>query len=285
MSGNLDLIYGTHEDSSFIIRYFEDFYCEVIRFKEQIDSYFPSNPVPESIKEKAETEEESATEKPKIKPEEPSNTHPSPEVINQHLFDLLNRQAIDAARYGGEFAAKYYQEAQFIMTALADEVFLHLDWPGRSYWENNLLESRLYNTHMAGELFFTKLNDFLKVRDPSRADIAMLYLLALGLGFKGKYRESKTTRDLDHYRRELYIFINHHDPTIFKLGTQIFPEAYLHTLEEGKLIYLNEFKPWAIFFSALILIMVFVSYAVWQSTTGEVNTLTNNIIKHSKLRL
>ncbi|HEY7116735.1 MAG TPA: DotU family type IV/VI secretion system protein, partial [Tepidisphaeraceae bacterium] len=45
--------------------------------------------------------------------------------------------------------------------ALADEIFLNTEWEGRSYWVSNLLETKIYQTHAAGELFFQKLERLL----------------------------------------------------------------------------------------------------------------------------
>ncbi len=276
MVKELQFIYGTGEDVSFIIRYFEDFYCTILQHKSQIIS--PALPSSEPYTEKDTTEAEKAEQ---VEPN-PEADQPQPvllpEKLLQELKNLLERQAIDAARFGGEFAAKYYREAEFVMVALADEIFLHMDWKGKGYWQQNILESQMYDTHRAGESFFEKLEEFLKVRDPSRADIAMLYLLALGLGFKGKYRDRTNTSRLDHYRRELFIFIHHRDPMLYQKATELFPETYQHTLDVGKLLYLYDFRPvWAVFASFTFL-MLLISYGVWYATTHEIQELVNAII-------
>jgi type VI secretion system protein ImpK len=268
MLADSKLTYDSGDDSSFIIRYFEDFYCEVIRHKasvlgeESIGGENRSHTVPT-------TDFSSAT----------------PEAILNSLEQLLKTQAIDSARFGGEFASKFYNEAQFVMAALADEVFLHLEWTGKSYWENHLLESRLYNTHNAGQLFFEKIDAFLKDRDPSQADLATLYHLALGLGFKGKFRGIDDQGAITKYRSELYLFINHRDPTLFKLQEQLFPEAYAHTLEDGEIIYLNDFRPWLAFFAAAFAVMMFASYSVWYSATAEIRSSIDSILQKREINL
>jgi type VI secretion system protein ImpK len=254
---NLKLIYGTGEESSFIIKYFEDFYTEVIRFKKLLLGHTTL------------TGEEDQD----VIPAEV----PSPERIITQLVEMLNNQAKDAARYGGEFAEKYYTEAQFVMAALADETFLHMAWSGKQYWENNLVESRLYNTHLSGETFFQRMDAFLKLRDPSRSDIAMIYLLALGLGFKGKYRNPADQGKLESYRRELYIFINHRDPMLLSTTVHLFPDTYLHTLSEGNVEYLNDLRPWVIIFLAVFATMLIISLAVWQINTSKTNELMDSI--------
>ncbi|MEN8236002.1 MAG: DotU family type IV/VI secretion system protein [Pseudomonadota bacterium] len=282
---NLKLVYGTGDDVSFIIRYFEDFYREIIRFKNEAlgDQLPPSNlDQEEEGKSAPETNEpvkpEIKTDQTPESPIQPASHASLPEEILLSLKNLLKRQAIDAARFGGEFAAKYYHEAEFIMVALADEVFLHTDWKGKGYWQKNILESQIYDTHSAGETFFDKLEDFLKVRDPSRADIAMVYLLALGLGFKGKYRDNDAKNRLAHYRRELFIFIYHRDPTLFQLATQLIPKSYQHTVETGKVLYLYDFKPLMKLFTGIVFLVFLISYGVWYSTTHEVSVLVDQIL-------
>lgn len=297
MQGNANLRYAIEEDSSFIVRYFEDFYGEVIRQKslvlghptikhaeeldlnvEVTDSYTPD--LSQSVKpvknEKSKVEDGAAQSPPSVQ------QAALPEQIISRLIVLLNSQALDATRYGGQFAAKYYKEAEFIMAALADEIFLHIDWSGKDYWEKNLLESRLYGTHKAGEEFFDRIEEFLKNRDPSRADLAMVYLLALGLGFRGKYRNMDDQGRLAHYRRELFIYINHRDPILFEIGSRLFPEEYQHTVEDAKVSYLNDLKPWLIVFAAIGLVFLFASYVVWTATTYSVSRLTGSIITQTE---
>lgn len=271
-SEKVKIIYGTKEDSSFIIRYFEDFYSELSRWRARV---LHIDPITGEPLKPVEDDYHALAEGDRIRDE---NEAP-PEEVFKALKSLLSSQASDAARYGGEFAAKYYREAEFVMVALADELLLHASWPGKKWWEQNHLESQLYGTHMAGETFFKKLDDFLHVRDPSRADIAMLYLLALGLGFKGKYRGIDDHGQLARYRRELFIFINHRDPTLFKLGNKMFPESYLHTLEEEKVVYLQDYRPWLGAFAGVLTLMLLISYGVWHITTNDVRTSMKNIIE------
>ena len=265
-------IYGASDESSFILKYFEDFYFEVIKFKNMAlgvaDPYFDA------------TDDVALT--PAEKAARPPSPAISPDGMITKLCEMLKSQSIDASRYGGEFAEKYYNEAQFLMAALADEVFLQMEWSGKKYWESNLIELRLYNTHFAGETYFARLDEFLKIRDPSRADIAMVYLLTLGLGFKGKYRGSDDNGKLAQYKRELYIFINHRDPTLFNLSAHLAPEAYLQTMEEGKIQFLNDWRPWVIIFLSAFAAMIVISLIVWRMNTSNTNELMDSIFKYTK---
>lgn len=287
----MNLMYGTDKDSSFIVRYFEDFYGEVVRQRSMVLGVHTVRHAeelgvgPEKLFKPDMTPSVHAGEEPQSHQRYAARQKAAvPEQIIQTLLTLLNSQSVDAARYGGEFASKYYNEAQFIMAALADEIFLHTEWHGKEYWEKNLLEDKLYGTHNAGELFFDRVDEFLKIRDPSRADLAMLYLMALGLGFQGKYRNAPDMGKLANYRRELFIFIYRRDPTLYELGAHVCPDTYLHTIESGKLTFLNDTKPWIITFSIIGIVMLLASYMVWRTGTNSINNLTTSIIQQTDKR-
>jgi len=248
-----------NERSSFIIECFEEFYREVLKHK----SFVLSTPWQKT--------EDQGTSSPQA----------TAEYILSRLQTFLEEQAT-SAQYGGDsFAETYYTEAQFIMVSLADEVFLNLDWPGKRYWEFNLLEQRLYNTHSAGQVFFEKLDEFLKNKDPVRTDLAVLYLNALGLGFQGKYRHFNDAGALSAYRKRLFIFINRREPYLFHKKTHLFPDAYAHTLEGAGAKELPNLRNWYLIFGAVGLSYLFASYIIWYAATADIVRTVNNIIMFS----
>ena len=198
---------------------------------------------------------------------------PCPESTAQYIISslktLIDRQALSAPRFGGEFAAQYYREAQFVMVALADEIFLHTKWLGNKYWEDHILENQIFQTHTAGENFFKNLDEFLKRRDPVRADIAYIYLMAIGLGFLGKYRDKDDKGQLAHYRRQLYVFINHEEPHLQDKKHPLILSAYANTLKGNAPKKLHDFRPWFIAFLILFAGMMMGSYQIWYSYTQD----------------
>ena len=182
------------ERATFIVECFEEFYREVLKYKHLVLT------------------------KPwdKIGGEAESSPNATAEYILSKLQTFLEEQSVKAAYGGSSFTENYYVEAQFIMVALADEVFLSLEWPGKPYWEANLLEQRLYDTHSAGQVFFERLDTLLQHQDPVRTDLAILYLNALGLGFRGKYRHFDDAGALKSYQDRLFTFINRREPYLFQ---------------------------------------------------------------------
>ncbi len=249
------------ERTTFIVECFEEFYREVLKHK----NFVLTKPW-----KKATGEEE-------------SSPNATAEFILSKLQIFLEEQALTAAYGGNSFAESYYSEAQFILVALADEVFLNIDWPGKPYWESNLLEQRLYETHSAGQVFFERLDVLLLNKNPIRTDLAILYLNALGLGFRGKYRHLDDKGALKSYRERLFTFINRREPYLFEQKVHLFPDAYAHTLEEGEAKELPNLRNWYFVFGGIGLLYLLTSYVIWYSATGEMSRIVNRIIAYNSV--
>ena len=52
--------------------------------------------------------------------------------LSKNISTLLEAQEFTVSHEGGDFLMAYYQEALYIMAALADEIFLNLDWVGQN---------------------------------------------------------------------------------------------------------------------------------------------------------
>jgi type VI secretion system protein ImpK len=195
----------------------------------------------------------------------------------QCLVSLFERQEAQAWRYGGTYGAEFYKEAQYVMVALADEIFLHTAWDGQRLWVSNLLETRKFRTHVAGELFFQKLERLLVERDPVNRDLAAVYLMALSLGFQGKYRGRDDRGQLERYRRQLFAFVFRREPELKSESRHVFPEAYYHTLREETRRKLPNPRAWVILFCAVVLAYVALTHGIWVKLTGRLFQVNERI--------
>lgn len=198
--------------------------------------------------------------------------------VGARLATLLETQGLDAKRKGGDYGANYYREAQYIMAALADDIFLNLDWPGREPWKARLLEYRLFGTKVAGEQFYRKLEALLAERDPANAELAALYLLALSLGFRGKFRGDEETAVLERYRRELFSFIYHRDPSLTEHGKELFPEAYAAVLGEGEPRRLPHMRKWFAILALVALVFLVISHGLWLDVSADLEGVLDKIL-------
>ena len=99
--------------------------------------------------------------------------------------------------------AEMERELRYIMAAFADETFVQLEWAGREQWRSRSLERQLFDSDVAGERIFRNIDAALTRREAAAEELATVYLAALVLGFRGKYREQADSGAVESYRREL----------------------------------------------------------------------------------
>jgi type VI secretion system protein ImpK len=244
---------------SFLLTQFREFYQEVIRLKQTVrcNSWTPSA---ERLSDPDQTRSETAN------------------TVWQRLLSVLERQALAPRWNGNDYGAEFFREAQYAMAVLADEIFLQLDWEGKEPWKSNLLESKLFHTHVAGELFFQKVDKMLQSRDPVYTDLAAVYLIALGLGFRGKFRGLDGGAQLDRYRRRLFTFICQRYPGLHHEARHLFPQAYAYILDQGGDSRLRDPRKWMATLAGLIVTLGVVSHALWIYLTTDVARVIQQIL-------
>lgn len=245
---------------SFLIVRFHEFYREVVRLKRLVKR---GEWVFESSESRGQEGEDRA----------------APSAVWQSLLTLLERQSLAARRTGGDFAVEIYRQAQYVMAALADEVFLNLEWGGRDAWQQNLLEAHLFQSHRAGEEIFERLDELLLRRDPVYLDLGRLYLYALALGFEGKYRGlADGDFQLARYRRRLFNFITGRDPELESDTESLFPQAYASTLSRGTKPMLPYTRRWLIALAAVIAFWILAAHPVWRRLIAEMEPAIRSIL-------
>ncbi len=200
-------------------------------------------------------------------------------TIAERLTEIMERQAMVAGRRGSDYTGLYGQ-AEYVMAVLADEVLLHhVEWIGKDVWQYYLLEHRMFQSRIAGEEFFRRIDRLLQTSDPIYKDLATVYLLAIMLGFRGKYSGGNDSGNIDFYRRQLFIFIFHGSPELKEETKKLFPDAYLHTVAESgeKSIKAPQVAVWYLLLAALVVFYVLVSRIVWTNSTTDLEGITSRI--------
>lgn len=108
---------------------------------------------------------------------------PPPEVLHQRLRGFIDALLERGPREG--FQEGDVREMAYALVALADEMALAMSETVRRYWMGNLLQLKYFNENVAGDGFFTRLENIR--RDPRRTDVLEVYFLCLVFGFQGKY--------------------------------------------------------------------------------------------------
>jgi type VI secretion system protein ImpK len=246
----------TEDGASLLLTQFRDFYSELINLKRLVRAGTPFGAM--GSPEKSEADRAAG-------------------AVAERLAAIMEHQSVLAGRRGSDYTG-FYRQAEYVMAALADEVLLHhLGWGGKDAWNSHLIEFRLFKTRIAGEEFFSRLDRLLQTPDPMYKDLATVYLLAIMLGFRGKYWGTHDKSTIDFYRRQLFTFIFHGQPELKKETKKLFPEAYLHTVEEGSGRKVPQVKIWYILLGLMFIVYIVVSRSIWVNGTSELNAITSRI--------
>ncbi len=166
------------------------------------------------------------------------------------------------------------KDVVYAMAAIADEVFLNIEWEGKQFWEENILEMKFFGTQFAGEEIFNKFNELLDKNDSLLIEKAMVYLKMLSLGFKGKYRgvENEQTA-INTYRRRLFEFIAKYDKSIFLAEYRLFQKEYTYTIPSVHRKLLPDSSIITYISAFFIFIFLTVSSFVWIFETKDLRGL------------
>lgn len=201
------------------------------------------------------------------------------ESIAHSLQEILEKQHAHVIHRGGEYALTLYRDVQYVMVALADEIFLSLPWSGKSLWEEKILEERVFHTHIAGERIFERIEDLLALHNADKDDLAKAYLFALSLGFKGKYMDDIAS--IETLKRRLFLLINHYHPRLTEPEYHLFTSAYSELLENDVIRMLPNARIWHAILYASLLTLMFISYIFWYGATHELESVAKQIVSIS----
>jgi type VI secretion system protein ImpK len=104
------------------------------------------------------------------------------------LFEEFDQKA-KALKIDPEAAA----DSRYALAAFVDEAVLRSQWAGKEQWADNPLQLQFFETYLAGEGFFEKL-EALRTRGEPVVEVIEIYYLCLVLGFEGKYGMEGTER-------------------------------------------------------------------------------------------
>lgn len=197
--------------------------------------------------------------------------------INLHLGHLLERLDGEARRAGDEYARGAFRDALYAMAALADEMYLGLEWEGSEYWTRHLLEGRLFRSCIAGERLFERIETLLDSRDAATADLAVVYLLCIALGFRGRYRDVDDHGRLDDYRKRLFTFAFQHRPGILE-QEPLFPLAGDNVLAGARVEQFPHLRWWLLLWGAVAVGLFAASLWIWDRASGDLLEIVGQLL-------
>jgi type IV/VI secretion system ImpK/VasF family protein len=184
----------------------------------------------------------------------------------QEMAQYLDQILYEAKTSVNQLSRDLMEELVYILASFADETFLCLlDWPGRSYWRNHLMEMRLFGSRISGQLIFGRIDNLLSRQDFGADEICAVYLTILALGFRGRYLRDPEA--VNSYRQRLFdrLLLNH--PDLHSENLRLIPEAYRHTVVEGAPVHLPEPRTWWLVVAGLIGSWLVLSTIAWLMLT------------------
>ncbi len=183
-------------------------------------------------------------------------------ALSRHLENLIELQTLESRRESTRFELENVADARYLKAALADEILLNSPWVGKERWTAHLLESTLFRTNIAGDLVFRRIEQMLSEREPSRRDMARLYLFALALGFQGMYRGSEAEK-LHGLREELYQFVYQRQADLSGRDRVLSDRAYANTLSHIAPRKLPTLSRWSVIFLTSLAALLVISELLW----------------------
>jgi type VI secretion system protein ImpK len=203
--------------------------------------------------------------------------------IQKVMRDLLESMAQKTARtFGHSLGAHIARDAEYIMVILTDEIFLSIQWSGVATWQKSLLEAQIFQTQVAGELFFKKLDAILDTKEANTREIALLYFLALSLGFRGKFKDIEDEKKIRWYMDQLYIFINNKAPQLFQPGREkLFDQCYDYDILTLPDRGLPDVRVWTLCVLGIFVVYFFVTYVAWYKLASDLYETLSLILEQT----
>lgn len=98
--------------------------------------------------------------------------------------------------------APLFERIWYALVVTADQVVLSSDWPQRTGWSMQLLETHYFNTQEGGRAFYALADEVLNDPTDQAAEMANVLFRCMAMGFQGELLGER--RELEQRRRQLY---------------------------------------------------------------------------------
>jgi type VI secretion system protein ImpK len=151
--------------------------------------------------------------------------------------------------------------ALFAIVSYIDEMILTSNWCNKSKWQQISLQRHYFDTTNAGREFFERLNKL--NRQGEDRSVREVFLLCLGLGYKGQYFMPDDRPKLEEIRVFNLDLLLPEDANKTLEKTQLFDQAYQESIREGRqATSRTNLIPFFTAAPVLVILGVFVFYAL-----------------------
>ena len=254
-----------------IVHGFQAFYYELLRQKEKALSSFFS---PEAADTSTNSEDTGTTKETNV-------VEGCVVGIQKKLISIIENVS-NTMRAKSGINPKYISDAKYVMAVLADEIFLNLRWEGAKFWRYTLLEKQIFQTEIAGDKFFSMMDEV--ISDFNNEEMAFLYLMTLSLGFKGRYRDIENSDEhLGWYKDRLYSILNTKSARLYFPGrSHMIESCYEYTNTENDESLLPDYRFWSWCVLTVVFVYIVVSYIVWAGITDDISEILSKISEQTR---
>lgn len=225
-----------------------------------------------------------------IVPANPAAPEPAPAAPPRRVPGVAEaratlRQLILDLGYHPDPRADAALDAGYVMAAVADEVLLLqcAGWAGYGEWIDRPLETILYGTSLAGDRVFETARVLVaQERDDPRT--ATTILLALLIGFRGRYHDPRHRSVIDALQRDLYRLVCHRDYLVDDPAPYAAPNLSATTLTGESMRPLPVLWPWIVGIALVLLAYLPLSHLVWWSDAARIDAAAGRIIAKHEAR-
>ena len=180
------------------------------------------------------------------------------------LMTSLEERGRDFSTRGGDYGSRLFARVIYVFAAFADDVMLESHWVGRDEWVRAPLEVKLFGSQSAGEEIFNDIDNGLSKYEFGKRDLAKIYLMALNLGFEGKYKGTQSEVDIRRYKARLFELINDRAPENSEATKSFLGSVYRYNQTGGAPEMMSYLKPWIITISAIGGLYLLGSHLIWE---------------------
>jgi len=194
------------------------------------------------------------------------------ESIRNKLISLLEQAQQQVA--DNNYSAYQAEAALFRVVAYIDEMILTSGWNEKSSWQQNPLQRHFFDTMNAGQEFYERLNKL--NRQGEDRSIREVFLLCLGIGYKGQYFMPEDRPKLEEVRVFNLDLLLPEEANKTLEKTTLFDEAYQETIREGRRATSRvNLMPLFTAVPVVIIVSIFVFYAT--QITGWLNKIMDMV--------
>lgn len=201
-------------------------------------------------------------------------------LIVRRLTETLARLQHEAGQHAGSFDTVEFEECRYALVALADDILLSTDWPGRRAWLREPLELRLFGTQKAGQEVFDRIQRLLSKDVGEDRELAVVYLLTLSMGFRGSQRDARGEARIARLKELLFNYFFHRNPNSEHLKRRkLAPEAYRNVLAASNARLLPYLRPWIGGGIALVIGYLGFTQMLWVAKASPIKDMVVNLQK------